>query len=71
MKQTIIIAINCFIIIVNFCNCFDNTLTEIFQFRRDLETSNGEKITKSCGVDKSISDRVSKQSGSGKEQLGL
>jgi len=31
-KLTIIIAINHFVIIVNFCTCFDKTLTEIFQF---------------------------------------
>ncbi len=35
-KLTIIIAINCFIIIVNFRNRFDKALTEIFQFRRAL-----------------------------------
>jgi len=47
----IIIAINCFIIIVNFCIRFDKTLTEIFQLcmalppvqqlnvmKKDLET---------------------------------
>jgi len=32
MKITSIIAINCFFIIVNFLNCFDKALTEIFQF---------------------------------------
>jgi len=36
MKLTIIIAINCFFVIVNFHNHFDKALTEIFQFRRAL-----------------------------------
>jgi len=36
MKLTIIIAINCFVIIVNFRNRFDKALTEIFQFRMAL-----------------------------------
>ncbi len=31
-KLTNIIKINCFLIIVNFCNLFDKALTEIFQF---------------------------------------
>jgi len=35
-KLTIIIMINRFVIIVNFHNCFDKALTEIFQFRRAL-----------------------------------
>jgi len=36
MKLMIIIAINRFIIIVNFHNHFDKAITEIFQFRRAL-----------------------------------
>jgi len=36
MKLTIIIAINHFVIMVNFCNRFDKALTEIFQFCRAL-----------------------------------
>jgi hypothetical protein len=36
MKLMIIIAINLFIIIVNFCNRFDKALPEIFQFCRAL-----------------------------------
>jgi hypothetical protein len=36
MKLTIIIAINHFVIIVNFCNHFVKALTEIFHFRRAL-----------------------------------
>jgi len=32
----VIIAINHFVIIINFCNHFDKVLTEIFQFRRAL-----------------------------------
>jgi hypothetical protein len=35
-KLTIIIAINYFVIIVNFYNRFDKALAEIFQFRRAL-----------------------------------
>jgi len=35
-KLTIIIAINHFVIIVNFHNRFDKALTEIFQFRMAL-----------------------------------
>jgi len=35
-KLTIIMAINCLVIIVNFRNRFDKALTEIFQFRRAL-----------------------------------
>jgi len=35
-KQKIITAINRFVIIVNFCNCFVKALMEIFQFRRAL-----------------------------------
>jgi len=38
----IIIAINCFVIIVNFLNCFDQALTEIFQFCRALASSSLE-----------------------------
>jgi len=41
MKLTIIIAINRFIIIVNFRNHFDKALAEIFQFRRALEPTPG------------------------------
>jgi len=38
-KLTIIIVINRFVLIVNFCNCFDKALTEIFQFCRALLTT--------------------------------
>ncbi len=40
MKLTIIIVINCFIIISNFHNCFDKALMEIFQFCRALHFNN-------------------------------
>jgi len=36
MEVTIIIVINHFVIIINYCNCFDKALTEIFQFCRAL-----------------------------------
>jgi len=35
-KLRIIISINLFVLIINFRNCFDKALTEIFQFRRAL-----------------------------------
>ncbi len=35
-KLAIIIVINCFILIINFHNCFDKALTKIFQFCRAL-----------------------------------
>ncbi len=38
-KLTIIIVINRFVLIVNFCNRFDKALTEIFQFCRALLTT--------------------------------
>jgi len=37
MQLEIIIAINCFVKIINFRNHFDKALTEIFQFCRALK----------------------------------
>jgi len=39
MKLMIIIVINPFLTIVNFCNCSVKSLTEIFQFSRALVES--------------------------------
>jgi len=44
MTVTIIIAINCFVITVNFRNRFDKALIEIFQFCRALPVGGVHKF---------------------------
>jgi len=46
----ILIAINCFVIIVNFCNHLDKALTEIFQFHLALVCVCGEGQSNREGV---------------------
>ncbi len=43
-KLRIIIVINCFVIIVNFRNHSDKTLTEIFQFRMALVSTRYNEV---------------------------
>jgi len=57
-KLTIIIVINGFVIMVNFCNHFDKALTEIFQFCRALVQMGDPTITLSLSVGAKYNDDV-------------